>query len=181
MRAIQGGRGKVMRFRGWSLMGGMIFSALIANDAIASDVAMPDARKVSGVDSTEPKAAADPGSLRSPRPRPAGAEDATRSEQCRWLGQRIVSLLSRDDAMTAKDFNPFYDRFGCSMEHLAEAFGCVVAGQPQGEEMASRIDRCWADPIAGRRLSDFLGNEMPLENGRENGRENAREDGSGGT
>jgi hypothetical protein len=77
--------------------------------------------------------------------------------------------------MTAKDFNPFYDRFGCSMEHLAEAFGCVVStdGQAQGEELASRVDRCWADPIEGRRSMDVLGDEMPIEDG--------RQEGSGGT
>jgi hypothetical protein len=160
-----------MKWRVWGLMGGVIFCALTANGVFASDVAMPDARKVSEIASTGPKAALDPGFLRSPRPRPAGADGATRSEQCRWLGQRIVSLLSRDDAMTAKDFNPFYDRFGCSMEHLAEAFGCVVStdGQVQGEELASRVDRCWADPIEARRSSDVMGDEMPVENGREDG------------
>ena len=158
-----------MTLRVWGLMGGMVFCFFAASHAFASDAAAPGARNVSEIASTEPKGAVDPGFSRSPRPRPAGTEGATRSEQCRWLGQRIVSLLSRDDAMTAKDFNPFYDRFGCSMEHLAEAFGCVVStdGQVQGEELASRVDRCWADPIEGRRSMDVLGDEMPVEDGRQ--------------
>jgi hypothetical protein len=50
--------------------------------------------------------------------------------------------------MTAKDFDPFYKRFGCPTEHLAQAFGCVVAegGDDRSEDLARRVERCWADP-----------------------------------
>jgi hypothetical protein len=89
---------------------------------------------------------------RTPPPRPivppAGQqENPALREECAWLGQRIVSLLFRDDPMTGADFTPFYSRFGCPDEHLRLAFACVVhSGIAENDVLADRIALCWADP-----------------------------------
>lgn len=68
-------------------------------------------------------------------------------EECSWLGQRIVSLLFRDDPMTGNDFMPFYTRFRCPEEHLDKAFACVVkGGAAENDVLADRIAVCWTDP-----------------------------------
>ena len=68
-------------------------------------------------------------------------------EECSWLGQRIVSLLFRDDPMTGNDFMPFYTRFKCPEEHLDNAFACVVkSGAAENDVLADRIAQCWTDP-----------------------------------
>lgn len=89
---------------------------------------------------------------RTPPPRPivppAGQQEnpALRAE-CAWVGQRIVSLLFRDDPMTGNDFIPFYTRFGCPEAHLTQSFACVVkAGSLENEALADRIALCWTDP-----------------------------------
>ncbi len=89
---------------------------------------------------------------RTPPPRPivppAGQQEnpALRAE-CAWLGQRIVSLLFRDDPMTGNDFMPFFTRFGCPEAHLTQAFACVVnAGSLENDALADRIALCWTDP-----------------------------------
>lgn len=70
------------------------------------------------------------------------------SDQCAWLGKRIISLLVRDDAMTATDFGPFYQRFNCSEERLSKAFGCLVANLHTVENnvFADQVDECWKEP-----------------------------------
>jgi hypothetical protein len=75
-------------------------------------------------------------------------EDGDRAAQCAWLGRRIISLLIRDDAMAANDFTPFYLRFECPEDHLAEAFGCTVVNLPMVEQNAQQeqIESCWQDP-----------------------------------
>lgn len=170
-----------MALRTWVLIGMGVVLALTVNHSFASDTASQVGRTVSEVPATQPRAekgpaaqpqdAKDPGQVRSPRPRPAGPAKAgdtvgaAQSDQCRWLGTRIVSLLSRDDAMTAENFNPFYERFGCPEAHLSEAFGCVVGGegQTEGEELASRVDRCWVDPVDGRSPKNVLDDVKPPE------------------
>lgn len=147
-----------MTLRTWVLIGAGVVFALTANHAFASDTAPQADKTGSEVSATQPGAVKDSGRVKKPRPRPAGSRTAgntvaaAESDQCRWLGTRIVSLLSRDDAMAAENFNPFYERFGCPEAHLSDAFGCVVSGegQTQGEELASRVDRCWTDPVEGR-------------------------------
>jgi hypothetical protein len=68
-------------------------------------------------------------------------------EECSWLGQRIVSLLFRDDPTTGNDFMPFYTRFKCPEEHLDDAFACVVrSGAAENDVLADRIAQCWTDP-----------------------------------
>jgi hypothetical protein len=147
-----------MILRVFGLMAGLVLYVLVAPPASATETAAPAGAVESDVPPKQAESDADPRPMRPLPPRPAGAHGGagaggpSQSDHCRWLGQRIVSLLSRDDAMTAKDFNPFYERFGCPPEHLAEAFGCVVAGdgQAQGDDLAMRVDRCWTDPVAGR-------------------------------
>ena len=172
-----------MTLRIWGLIGGMVFYALAVDHAFASDSTMapgtqpgaPTGRIASELAATQPRDGGDLGLWRSPRPRPevlalgADAGDPAQNDRCRWLGQRIVSLLSRDDAMTAKDFNPFYERFGCPTKHLAEAFGCVVGGggRAQDDDLAIRVDRCWADPVEGRRPTNVVGDVKPAGDGRD--------------
>ena len=89
---------------------------------------------------------------RTPPPRPIVPPEGQQQnpalrEECAWLGQRIESLLFRDDPLTANDFMPFYLRFGCPEEHLTAAFGCVVrSGNTDSNALADRIAVCWADP-----------------------------------
>lgn len=101
----------------------------------------------------EPKAEREPKSKdRTPPPRPIVPPDGQQQnpalrEECAWLGQRMLSLLYRDDAMTGNDFMPFYQRFGCPEEHLSRAFGCVVAGGSlENDALAERVAQCWTDP-----------------------------------
>ncbi len=91
-------------------------------------------------------------------------------EECVWVGKRIVNLLSRDDAMAANDFMPFYGQFGCPGDHLAKAFGCVVTNTDpsENEALADRIDACWDDPKAEfpkepTPAESKLGEEQPKE------------------
>ena len=90
-----------------------------------------------------------------PRPRqpalpvaPDEAQPETTSDQCQWLGKRIISLLIRDDAMAANDFTPFYVRFGCPEALLADAFGCVAANAAllENNGLSEQINACWQDP-----------------------------------
>jgi hypothetical protein len=96
---------------------------------------------------------------RTPPPRPivppeGQQENPALREDCAWLGQRIVSLLVRDDAMTGNDFIPFYQRFGCPQEHLSKAFACVVGfGIAENEALADRVAQCWTDPAKKPQLA----------------------------
>lgn len=96
---------------------------------------------------------------RTPPPRPivppeGQQENPALREDCAWLGQRIVGLLVRDDAMTGNDFVPFYQRFGCPQEHLSKAFACVVGfGIAENEALADRVAQCWTDPAKKPRLA----------------------------
>jgi hypothetical protein len=159
-----------MSLRTWGLAGVVVVHAVAAAPAWASEPA-PSAERAAGqVVATQPSDAGETDFLTSPRPRPSErAPDAVQSDQCRWLGTRIISLLSRDDAMTAKHFDPFYDRFGCPEDHLSEAFGCVVGGGGPGqdEELASRVERCWTDPVEGGLPTGILGDDEVPEDDQE--------------
>lgn len=93
-----------------------------------------------------------PAPRRKPSPPVAGqsGRGPAFKAECVWVGKRIVNLLSRDDAMAANDFMPFYGQFGCPGDHLAKAFGCVVTNTDpsENEALADRIDACWDDPKA---------------------------------
>lgn len=72
------------------------------------------------------------------------------SPECRWAGERILSLLWRDDIRTATDFIDLYDRFDCPSEHIPVAFRCLVAvgvSPEQGDPgLPTRANACWANP-----------------------------------
>ncbi|MBF0561413.1 MAG: hypothetical protein HQL37_05200 [Alphaproteobacteria bacterium] len=83
---------------------------------------------------------------------PTASASLAFESECAWTGKRITSLLHRDDVDTALHFYSFYQDFGCPVQHLGKALGCVVANPAdQGEEaLADRVDRCWADPKSRR-------------------------------
>ena len=105
-----------------------------------------------------PVAVKDPAAERArpqPRPRqpaltvaPDDGKAGTTSDQCQWLGKRIISLLIRDDAMAANDFAPFFVRFDCPEQLLADAFGCVAANAAllENNGLSEQINACWQDP-----------------------------------
>lgn len=127
--------------------------------ALILSCAAPAAAQYKGDSATDATATVkDPAADRvrpQPRPRqpvltvtPDAAKAATTSDQCQWLGKRIISLLIRDDAMAANDFTPFYVRFGCPEALLADAFGCVAANAAllENNGLSEQINACWQDP-----------------------------------
>lgn len=90
--------------------------------------------------------------LVAPEPKEGEVVTPARQPECTWLGQRIVSLLWRDDVNTAREQSRFYDRFGCPPEHLKLAFRCVIRQserQPQQTDLNARIYGCWMAPEIG--------------------------------
>jgi hypothetical protein len=70
--------------------------------------------------------------------------------ECMWLGQRVISLMRRDDLDTAFRHLDLYDRFGCPAGHIQTAFRCIVR---QGnidlkapDSLGARIRACWINP-----------------------------------
>jgi hypothetical protein len=66
--------------------------------------------------------------------------------ECVWLGERLVSLLYRDDLDTAFRHLDLYDRFGCPGGHIQAAFRCVVMQSPElkgAETFKDRVHQCW--------------------------------------
>lgn len=84
-----------------------------------------------------------PRSRRSQREAVAPAASPYEAE-CAWVGKRATGLLKRDDVEAARQFESFYSAFGCPIEHLGKAFGCVVSSESATETVDARIDRCWA-------------------------------------
>lgn len=75
-----------------------------------------------------------------------------RRAECAWTGQRIVSLLWRDDVNTAREQARFYEMFGCPAEHLPVAFRCVIEqseNQPDQNDLTARVYGCWMSPEGG--------------------------------
>jgi hypothetical protein len=72
------------------------------------------------------------------------------SPECSWAGERILSLMWRDDIRTASDFLDLYDRFDCPSEHVPIAFRCLVkvgVSPEQGDPgLPARVHACWVDP-----------------------------------
>lgn len=106
--------------------------------------AQPDSQKAAekpATDAKEPQEAAsyDQDSANAPE----------RKAECLWTGQRIVTLLLRDDINTAREHLNFYDRFGCPKESITAAFRCsILQGerQPQQTDIAARVYGCWMSP-----------------------------------
>jgi hypothetical protein len=76
-------------------------------------------------------------------------EPPSRRAECAWTGQRIVSLLWRDDVNTAREQSRFYEMFGCPSGHLPLAFRCVIEQsqtQPDQADLNARVYSCWMDP-----------------------------------
>jgi len=90
--------------------------------------------------------------LVAPEPKAGEVVTPGRQPECVWLGQRIVSLLWRDDVNTAREQSRFYDVFGCPSDHLKLAFRCVIRQserQPQQTDLNARIYGCWMSPEIG--------------------------------
>ncbi|WP_201159243.1 beta-1-3, beta-1-6-glucan biosynthesis protein [Rhodoplanes elegans] len=70
--------------------------------------------------------------------------------ECVWLGERVVSLLWRDDLDTAFRHLELYDRFGCPGGHVQTTFRCVVRQgniDPKATEtLNTRVHACWLNP-----------------------------------
>ena len=77
----------------------------------------------------------------------AAARPREQAAECRWIGQRVVLALLRDDVLAADGFRQFYGGFDCPSAFLGRAFGCAV---PHAEEEATAlmqyVDACWRDP-----------------------------------
>ncbi len=83
----------------------------------------------------------------------AATEDRSRRAECSWLGQRVISLLWRDDVNTAREQTRFYEMFGCPTEHLSIAFRCVIEqsqSQPDQNDLNARAYSCWMSPSTGQ-------------------------------
>lgn len=85
--------------------------------------------------------------------------------ECVWAGQRVVSLMTRDDLDTAFRHLDLYDRFGCPGGHIQAAFRClthfpdiidIINGKTpekgdkntQQETLARTVHACWINPGA---------------------------------
>lgn len=70
--------------------------------------------------------------------------------ECVWLGQRVVTLLWRDDMDTAFRHLDLYDRFGCPSAHIQVTFRCLVRQgniDPKAQEtLNGRVHACWLNP-----------------------------------
>jgi hypothetical protein len=92
-----------------------------------------------------------PGTPASKEKVPSTAEQPERRAECAWIGQRILSLLWRDDVNTATAQTRFYETFGCPAEHLPVAFRCVIEqseNQPEQNDLNARVYACWMAPEA---------------------------------
>lgn len=81
----------------------------------------------------------------------SGIQPPERRAECAWTGQRIISLLWRDDVNTATAQTRFYEMFGCPAEHLPVAFRCVIEqseSQPEQNDLNARVYACWMAPEA---------------------------------
>jgi hypothetical protein len=82
---------------------------------------------------------------------PSGVVQPERRAECAWIGQRILSLLWRDDVNTATAQTRFYESFGCPAQHLPVAFRCVIEqseNQPEQNDLNARVYACWMAPEA---------------------------------
>ena len=77
---------------------------------------------------------------------------AAATPSCTWTGHRILMSLLREDIVAANDLFAVYDRFGCSMPWLRQAFDCLTTGaQPDdAPAVSANIAECWSDPAAAK-------------------------------
>ncbi|MGO9356562.1 MAG: beta-1-3, beta-1-6-glucan biosynthesis protein [Xanthobacteraceae bacterium] len=80
--------------------------------------------------------------------------------ECVWAGQRVVSLMWRDDLDTAFRHLDLYDRFGCPGGHVQATFRCLTKfaedlkqqekgdATKQQETLARTVHICWINPNA---------------------------------
>lgn len=95
--------------------------------------------------------ASKPGAAADKEKAPSSSEQPERRAECAWIGQRIISLLWRDDVNTATAQTRFYESFGCPAEHLPVAFRCVIEQsekQPEQNDLNARVYSCWMAPEA---------------------------------
>ena len=68
---------------------------------------------------------------------------------CRWVGQKSLTSILREDIVAANELIALYERFDCPKPHLRLAFDCAVTGivPEKPELMTARIKACWLDPV----------------------------------
>lgn len=90
--------------------------------------------------------------------------------ECRRVGERVISLLYRDDVDQSRKFLDFYRFFGCRESHLAPSFRCLVQKadaeatryqtvlnavngdtskikkEDQQKELSTIVTECWSTP-----------------------------------
>ncbi len=90
--------------------------------------------------------------------------------ECRRVGERVISLLYRDDVDQSRKFLEFYRLFNCRESHLAPSFRCLarraeaetlryqavltavngdaakVKKEDQQRELAGLVNECWSAP-----------------------------------
>jgi hypothetical protein len=70
--------------------------------------------------------------------------------ECVWLGERVISLLFRDDMDTAFRHLTIYDRFGCPGTHIRQSFSCLARQGPLDAKAPDKLDKrvkeCWRNP-----------------------------------
>jgi hypothetical protein len=97
----------------------------------------------------EAPAAAPAAAATTPVEKPDIVAQPWRRAECEWTGQRIMSLLWRDDVNTAREQNRFYEMFGCPAAHLPVAFRCVIEeseSKPDQNDLNARVYSCWTNP-----------------------------------
>jgi hypothetical protein len=126
-----------------SLVAGLVLNLAVASAAASAESKKPDA----GAAKQAP-----PLPVRPQIPvRKKGESDPALRAECAWTGQRIVSLLWRDDVNTAREQNRFYEMFGCPADRLPAAFRCVIEqseSQPDQNDLNARVYGCWMAPDA---------------------------------
>jgi hypothetical protein len=118
---------------------------------------------------TAPANPAEPGKEAPPRKVDEYAEAAQAingpagNPECVWAGQRVASLMWRDDLDTAFRHLDLYDRFGCPGSHIQAAFRCLTKfadilelkpqekGADPGKQqdiLVRTVHTCWINPNA---------------------------------
>jgi hypothetical protein len=149
----------INRSRNMSFLG--LRAAALASCAALVFVLIPDRAPGQSADpSTDAKSAASQAGDAARQEKKARADRAAEAGQalkgpaanpeCVWLGERVVSLLWRDDLDTAFRHLELYDRFGCPGGQVQTTFRCVVRQgniDPKATEtLNSRVHSCWLDP-----------------------------------
>lgn len=131
------------------IVGTAFFASATLHAQDAAPVAVQPATQES-VPPAQPAPAAATAPVVGPPADHAALDEGALRPECRWTGQRIASLLWRDDVNTALQHLQIYKTFGCSDEQLRLVFACLVRQgdfDPQGTPaLAVRILSCWTNP-----------------------------------